>query len=31
LSRSRDDQALRDYINWLRARADIDLAADAPQ
>ena len=31
LLRSRDYQALRDYINWLRARSDIDLAADAPQ
>ncbi len=31
LTRSRDDKALRDYINWLRARADIDLATDAPQ
>lgn len=31
MQRQRDDQALRDYINWLRARADINLATDAPQ
>ncbi|MBE8191284.1 MAG: peptidyl-prolyl cis-trans isomerase [Alphaproteobacteria bacterium] len=31
LIRHRDDQALRDYLDWLRTRADIVLAPDAPQ
>lgn len=31
LQHQRDDEALRSYIDWLRARADIDLAEDAPQ
>lgn len=31
LQRDRDDQALREYIDWLRQRADIYLAEDAPQ
>ena len=31
LKRDRDDQALRDYLDWLRQRADIHLAEDAPQ
>jgi hypothetical protein len=26
----RDDKALRDYLDWLRTRADIELAPDAP-
>jgi lysophospholipid acyltransferase (LPLAT)-like uncharacterized protein len=26
----RDDKVLRDYLDWLRARADIVLAPDAP-
>lgn len=29
--RSRDDTALRDYLDWLKKRADISLAPDAPQ
>ena len=28
--RANDDAALRDYLDWLRARADIMLAPDAP-
>lgn len=31
LRRSRDDKALREYLAWLKNRADISLAADAPQ
>lgn len=31
LRRDNDDDALRDYLNWLRGRADIVLAPDAPQ
>lgn len=31
LRRARDDAALRDYLTWLANRADISLAADAPQ
>ena len=31
LQHQRDDAALRNYIDWLRARADVDLAEDAPQ
>lgn len=31
LRRDNDDEALRDYLNWLRSRADIVLAPDAPQ
>jgi len=31
LRRDNDDQALRDYLGWLRGRADIVLAPDAPQ
>ena len=31
LQHQRDDAALRHYLDWLRARADIDLAEDAPQ
>ena len=29
--RSRDDTALRDYLDWLKKRADISFAPDAPQ
>jgi parvulin-like peptidyl-prolyl isomerase len=31
LRHSRDDEALRAYLDWLRARASIWLAEDAPQ
>lgn len=31
LRRTRDDAALRDYLAWLKTRADISLAPDAPQ
>ena len=31
LRRERDDAALRDYLDWLRNRANISLAPDAPQ
>lgn len=31
LRRTRDDAALRDYLDWLKNRADISLAPDAPQ
>lgn len=31
LRRDNDDSALRDYLDWLRGRADIVLAPDAPQ
>ena len=31
LHRARDDDALRDYLDWLKNRADIALAPDAPQ
>lgn len=31
MRRERDDAALRDYLDWLRNRADISLAEDAPQ
>jgi len=31
LRRDNDDEALRDYLGWLRGRADIVLAPDAPQ
>jgi parvulin-like peptidyl-prolyl isomerase len=31
LRRNNDDEALRDYLGWLRGRADIVLAPDAPQ
>lgn len=31
MRRQRDDQALRDYLDWLRDRANISLAEDAPQ
>ena len=31
LRRSNDDTALREYLQWLRTRADIVLAPDAPQ
>ena len=31
LRRDNDDRALRDYLDWLRNRADIVLAEDAPR
>lgn len=31
MRRERDDEALGDYLDWLRKRADISLAEDAPQ
>ncbi len=31
LRRDHDDQALRNYLDWLRARANINLATDAPR
>lgn len=31
LRRANDDAALREYLDWLRARADIIFAPDAPQ
>ena len=31
LRRERDDKALRDYLDWLRNRASISLAPDAPR
>ena len=31
LRRSNDDNALRNYLDWLRGRADIVFAPDAPQ
>lgn len=31
LRRSNDDKSLRDYLDWLRSRADISLAPDAPR
>lgn len=31
LQRQRDDEALRTYLDWLRQRAAIDYADDAPQ
>jgi len=31
MRRANDDEALRDYLDWLRKRADIVLAPDAPQ
>lgn len=31
LRRTRDDAALREYLDWLKNRADISLAPDAPQ